>query len=296
MKSDLLVIWSWEYDAPYLQKLMAACDARSVSYQLVDEAGLKTLPARLESGELQARCVIDRAWDWGGDYELHVPAVQKHVPVRVNEYELVRRTWNKPTMHFELIGRGLIAPHMLVVASQNDQPHVHPVPLDHLGKHFSIKAAHSGGSGILKPGARWEDVMQRRAEWPSDETIIQPWIEPGMLGQKRAWFRVFYACGVAYPCWADDTTHIQTPITPEEEHRFQLDRLRGITAQIAGICGLNIFSTEIALGDDGVWRVMDYVNDPCDFRPKSIVPNGVPDEIVDNICARIAGWVKRITR
>jgi hypothetical protein len=39
---------------------------------------------------------------------------------------------------------------------------------------------------------------------------------------------------------------------------------------------------------------MDYVNDPCDYRPKSIVANGVPDEIVDNIVARIAGWAKKL--
>ncbi|HQV71184.1 MAG TPA: hypothetical protein PLJ62_07180 [Thermoflexales bacterium] len=293
MKTDLLVIWSWEYDAPYLEKLKATCAARGVSIQLVGEAGLKALPDQLESGEIQAACVIDRAWDAGDEFELHVPAVKKHIPVRVNEYDLVRRTWNKPTMHFDLIARGLQAPHMLVVASQNNQPHLHPIPTEHLGKLFSIKAAHSGGSGILKPGTTWNDVMERRRDWPADETILQPWIQPDMLGDKRAWFRVFYSCGVAYPCWADDTTHVQTPITPQEEHRHQLDRLRGMTAQIAGICGLNVFSTEIALGKDGVWRVMDYVNDPCDFRPKSLVVNGVPDEIVDGICAQIVGWVAR---
>ena len=66
-----------------------------------------------------------------------------------------------------------------------------------------------------------------------------------------------------------------------------------MTQQIAGLCGLNLFSTEIALDQNNVWQVCDYVNEPCDFRLKSTVANGVPDQVVKAICDRIAGWVKR---
>jgi hypothetical protein len=63
--------------------------------------------------------------------------------------------------------------------------------------------------------------------------------------------------------------------------------------QIAGLCGLNLFSTELALADNNIWHVCDYVNEPCDYRLKSSVVNGVPDEVVAGVADRIASWVKR---
>jgi hypothetical protein len=78
--------------------------------------------------------------------------------------------------------------------------------------------------------------------------------------------------------------------------RWGLDILRGMAQQIAGLCGLNLFSTEIALDTRHIWQVVDYVNEPCDYRLKSGVPNGVPDEIVAAIAERIAAWAARYCR
>jgi hypothetical protein len=294
--SDLLVLWAWEYDADFVDLLKRACDAQGVSMRLCGPDDVPRLKSRFESGELQARVGLDRVWDWGGEYEAHVEALQRQVPLMLNDYAKVRRVWNKVTMHMELISHGLHAPYLLLVPSFDEQPEPKAIDLQPLGPRFSIKGAHSGGSGVLMPAMTWNDVLAQRKEWPSDETIVQAWVEPRMLGKRRAWFRVFYACGSTFPCWADDRTHVQEPVTPEDEGRFQLGVLRGMTQQIAGLCGLNVFSTEIALSDNNIWQVCDYVNEPCDFRLKSVVPNGVPDEVVASICDRIASWVKRRTQ
>jgi hypothetical protein len=251
------------------------------------------LARRLEAGEIHARCCLDRVWDWGGEYEMHVSAVQRHVPLMLNDYDKVRRIWNKVTMHMELIAHGLHAPYLMLVPSIEENPNPPALDLAPLGPRFSIKGAYSGGSGVLKPAMSWSDVLDQRREWPSDQTIVQAWVEPKMLGKRRAWFRVFYACGATYLCWADDRTHIQEIVTPEEEGRFQLSILRGMAQQIAGLCGLNLFSTELALADNNIWHVCDYVNEPCDYRLKSSVVNGVPDEVVAGVADRIASWVKR---
>jgi len=290
---DLLILWAWEYDADFIHLLKQACDARGVTTHICGPDDLTNLSARLDRGEIKARVGLDRVWDWGGEYELHVEAMQRNVPLMVNDYARVRRIWNKLTMHTMLIAHGLYVPHLILIPSCEEQPRLPPIDLTPLGNKFSVKSVHSGGSGILEPVTRWEDVLQQRRDWPSDQTILQAWVEPRLLGKRRAWFRVFYACGSTFPCWADDRTHIHEPVTPEDESRFQLGVLRGMTQQIAGLCGLNLFSTEIALDQNNVWQVCDYVNEPCDFRLKSTVANGVPDQVVSAICDRIAGWVKR---
>lgn len=294
--SDLLILWAWEYDADFVAMLVRACAMRDVSARVCGADELAQLPAWLDAGEIRARVGLDRMWDWGGEYERHVEAMQRNVPLMVNDYARVRRVWNKLTMHMTLIAHGIYVPHLILLPSYEEQPNLPRVNLSPLGGRFSVKSVHSGGSGVLNPVTRWEDVLAQRLEWPGEQTILQAWVEPKLLGKRRAWFRVFYACGSTFPCWADDRTHVQEPVSPEDENRYQLCILRGLTQQIAGLCGLNLFSTEIALDQNNLWQVCDYVNEPCDFRLKSTAVNGVPDEIVAAICDRIAGWVKRRTQ
>ncbi len=296
LNTDALILWEWEHDADWAASLRRAFESRGVASQAMRYQSWGDLPGRLATGELQARLAVDRVWDWGGEYAAHVPAVRRHIPVQLNDYDLVARAWNRPTMHYELIRYGLRAPYMTVVPRFAVQPDLPPLDLSQLGPRFSVKGAHSGGSGVLDPVDNWDDVLRLRRGWPDDETVLQTWLEPAIIAGRRAWFRVFYACGAVFPCWSDDLTHEQTPVTCREESRWGLDVLRGMAQQIAGVCGLNVFSTEIALDARNLWQVIDYVNEPCDYRAKSHIPNGVPDDVLAGIADRIASWAARMVK
>jgi hypothetical protein len=293
---DALILWEWEHDADWVAGLQRAFEACGVASRALRYQTWGDLSGCLASGELRAALVVDRVWDWGGEYAAHVPAARRHVPIVLNDYDLVSQAWNRPTMHYALIERGLRAPHLIVLPRHSAQPDLAPVDLALLGRRFSVKGAHSGGSGVLDPVDNWDEVLRLRLEWPDDETVLQAWIEPRVVAGRRAWFRVFYACGAAFPCWSDDLTHDQIPVTFREESRWGLDVLRGMAQQIAGLCGLNVFSTEIALDERNLWQVVDYVNEPCDFRAKSKTPNGVPDEVLAGIAGRVASWAARAVR
>lgn len=293
---DLCVVWAWEHDADFVALLEAACTVRGLRVTLVGPDEWRDLPARLDSGALRPRALLDRIWDWGDEYTAHLPAVERSGTRVINPYPLVRRIWNKPTMHWELIGHGLRAPNLVILPAYNRDPGLgvfDPAQLKILGSEYSVKGAHSGGSGVLKPVTSWEQVLRLRREWPDDETLVQDWLRPRQLGNRRAWWRVFYAFGRTFPCWADDVTHRQAPLSPRDEARYALGALRATTQQLAGLCGLRLFSTEIALSENGIWQCVDYVNEPCDFRLKSHAVNGVPDETVRQICAALAGWLAR---
>jgi hypothetical protein len=113
--------------------------------------------------------------------------------------------------------------------------------------------------------------------------LLQKFITPAVLGDRRAWFRVFYAFGETILCWWDDVTHIYDEVSADEESRFGLEGLHAIGRKVAEICALEFFSSEVALTDDGTPVVVDYVNEVCDMRLKSRHRDGVPDAVVHMI-------------
>jgi hypothetical protein len=88
--------------------------------------------------------------------------------------------------------------------------------------------------------------------------------------------------------WWDPTSHIYAPLHPAEEERLSLQPLRQIAATIRQICGLNLFSTEVALTPQGLFVVVDPVNDPIDLRLQSCTPDGLPDEMAWTIANGLA--------
>jgi len=80
-----------------------------------------------------------------------------------------------------------------------------------------------------------------------------------------------------------------------EESRYRLGELHKTVVSIARISKLDLFSTEISLTPDGLFVVVDYVNDVLDLRLQSKTPDGVPDDIVHDIAERLTLLVKRQT-
>jgi hypothetical protein len=134
-------------------------------------------------------------------------------------------------------------------------------------------------------------VFEARQANPQDYYLLQARVTPVRLEGRPAWFRVLYCGGKAYPFWWDLTTHVYTQVEEDEERRFGLARLRSTTLDIARVCGLDLFSSEIALIESGNFVVVDYVNNPVDLRLQSAARDGVPDRVVEEIAVTLADLV-----
>ncbi len=157
-----------------------------------------------------------------------------------------------------------------------------------LGKSFTIKPAHGGGGiGVLNGATTLSQVLNARQEFPAQRYLLQSYVIPPRLGSRMAWFRVIYCAGKVYPCWWDKDTHVYARVTPEEEAGYHLGSVRSIALSVANLCGLTLFSTEIAINSDRRFVIVDYVNDPIDLRLQSKAFDGVPDDIVKDITERL---------
>ena len=196
-------------------------------------------------------------------------------------------------MHLEFISRGLYTPHTIILSPYTKRSLINPSDLEPLGGSFAIKpACEGGGDGVILEATSWQQVLEARRQYPHEKYLLQAHVTTRSLDGRPAWFRVLFCNGAVYPCWWDQRTHVYARVTAEERARFGLRSLRELPFRIAQICGLHLFSTEIALTEAGHFLVVDYVNDPVDLRLQSKAVDGVPDGYVESIAARLVRLVE----
>ena len=284
---DLCLPWYWEYDADFVQMVEHACVEQGVSLWQVRPEGLLEAITALYRGEVTFGTLLDRAQD-----DLRFEPISRWARAcnlrRINPAEISEHAENKAAMHLVLIANGIYAPYTLLLPPFIEQPLLPHLDLSPLGASFVIKPAYGGGGeGVVSEATSLDEVLQTRLDYPDQTYLVQSHILTRDLDGRPGWFRVFYAGGAAWPCWWHPITHVYTILSDDEETRYNLGRLRDVTARIASLCGLAWFSTEIACPDDGQFVAVDYVNDSIDLRVQSRAIDGVPDQVVGAMARKL---------
>jgi len=289
---DLCLAWNWEHDVDFVGLLQNACLNQGVSLYQVTPENLGVFVQDLHSEQIFFRALLDRASDLDVRFMSLIEWACEHVIYNINSYEHACATWDKAEMHLMLIEAGLLAPYTMIIPSYESRPVLSAINLQPFGDQFIVKPAHgSGGNGVITEATSLEHVLAARQEYPADKYLLQAHITPRELDSRLAWFRVIYCTGQVFPCWWHPQTHIYAPITKAEEDLYSLYPLRDITASIADMVRLDLFSTEIAFTPQGEFVVIDYVNDQIDLRLQSKALDGVPDDIVQIIAGCLAELV-----
>jgi hypothetical protein len=285
---DLCFAWNWEYDADFVHLIEATCAARGVSLLQVTPQSLDQVLAGLESGKISYTTLFDRASESDPRFQPLVTWANRHRTFQMNPQKNCAWSGDKATMHLEFISRGLYTPYTIILSPYSKHASLHPSDLGPLGGSFAIKpACEGGGDGVILEATSWEQVLAARQQFPGEKYLLQAHVTACLLDGRPAWFRVLYCDGAIYPCWWDQRTHVYGRVTAEEKASFGLRSLREISARIAQICRLQLFSTEIALTEEEDFLVVDYVNDPVDLRMQSKAVDGVPDIYLESIASRL---------
>jgi hypothetical protein len=285
---DLCVAWNWEYDNDFVALLEAGCRSRGLSMLQITPVSLAEALHALAEKEIICRAFFDRASDSDPQFMPLIQWVHENRIYTINSYERASLTWDKAKLHFMVVSAGLEVPDTLILPSYFDQPVLFDTDWFTQTEQFTIKPAHgSGGVGVVINATSWEQVLSVRQEHAADQYLLQAHIIPKELDLRPAWFRVIYCTGQIYSCWWDPGSHVYAPVTAEEKSLHGLGRLEEAVAVIYRLCGLDLFSTEIAFTPDEQFVVVDYVNDQIDLRLQSIHYEGVPDAIVQEIAERL---------
>ena len=289
---DLCIAWNWEYDADFVALLDTVCWAKELSLLQVTPDNLDDSLHSLAEQQVVLWAFFDRASEVDTHFMPLVRWVCEHGIYCINSYGRASRTWDKAVMHLALVNAGLDVPHTIILPAYEEQPILSSIDLVSLGEQFTIKPAHgSGGEGVMTKVTSWNQMLSVRQEHATDRYLLQAHVVPRELDSRLAWFRVIYCAGQVYPCWWNPHTHVYTPVTSAEKIRHGLGPLHDTAVAIACLCGLDLFSTEIAFTSEDLFVVVDYVNDPIDLRLQSKTVDGVPDDIVHDIAEPLVGQV-----
>lgn len=320
---DLCLAWNWEHDADFVRILDSACAARGRTLLDVSARNLRELLPLLSERSAGFRLFLDRASESDSSYLPLVDAAKLLGARRLNPRELADRAYDKAAMHAAFLAGGIPVPQTAILPPLSAQPDLPPIDLSPFNGRFAVKPAlGGGGEGVVVEISTPEQIQSARRGFPDQQYLLQEHVTPKIVDGLPAWFRVIYCLGEVFVNFWDTTTHVYTPVRvgavgavgaavlgdcpaeggamgghvgppqpdppqPNPSQRPFSENLRGIARQIASICRLDLFSTEIAWTEDDRLLVVDYVNDPIDLRLQSRAADGVPDFIVERIAARI---------
>lgn len=300
---DLAIAYDWEFDVEFVSAIEKTMHQFGISTYVITYKNISEVTESVKNRRLGFRFLLDRASDVDDNFiELNRILTKRRTNV-FNPHKLVDHAIDKANMHLEFITSGINVPYSIIIPphSQAKEIFISIDDLELLGSPFIIKPCNTtgGGMGVVKGAESLKEVLNARQKHSNDKYLIQEKVYPKMLDGKRAWFRCYWAFGRIICVWWDDETHIYTQFLESEIEGFGLKKLFLITKTIHRQTKLDFFSTEIALTIKNRFIVIDYVNDQCDMRFKSLHTDGVPDNVVLEIINNLRLFVakeKRINR
>jgi hypothetical protein len=284
---DLGISYNWEYDVDFISLIEKHFKEDGLTTYVIHPNNVSEVKEDLLQKKLAFNCYIDRAWDVDDRFEEIGKILQRRKTRIFNPYKDVLHAIDKASMHLEFITAGLNVPYSIIIPpySQNEVVKLSIEDLSILGRPFIIKPCNTtgGGIGVVTGAESLKEVLKERISYNNDKYLIQEKIYPGIIDDKRSWFRCFWAFGKFIVVFWDDQTHVYETIREELKSKIIIKKLNQITRTIFSIINLDFFSTEVVLTNENRIVVIDYVNDQCDMRLKSRHIDGVPDEIVNEI-------------
>lgn len=297
---DLAIAWDWEYDREFVRLLESSAQALGLTTYSISHHNCEETLTAVQRGQLRIAVLLDRTAETDEQFAAITRALDRLGVNHLNSPQAVRHASDKANMHLEFITAGIHVPFTIIISPYNKKREVELSlsELAQLGRPFIIKPANTtgGGIGVILGAETLKDVIETRQHHKNDKYLLQEEILPMMLDGRKGWFRVFGVSGMVLPCWWDPETHVYTEVSASEQRRWQLITLNHVTRIIASVCRLDFFSTEIAIPNSNRHVAVDYVNEVCDMRPKSLHVDGVPDRVVAAVARQLARRARQLSR
>lgn len=282
-------------DDDFFKIIEANAGRKNLSTYLIYPYNLDETLSKVENNQISFSALYDRASDTSFQFRNLYPLLAKNQCYYLVNLDNQKTAADKSIMHTYFVENNINVPKTVILPAYSEQKilNVSERDFNALNRPFVIKPSlHTGaGSGVYLNAYTLPEIEQRRKQFPDDKYLIQEKIYPREIYLKRFWCRSFYVCGTVITTWWNDYRHRYEVLSDNDQIRLDLDKIQEIMHRIHHICKLHFFSTELAITESNKIYAIDYVNEICDMRLKSTYPDGVPDEIVEQIAEKIVAHI-----
>ncbi len=278
----------------FVRTIEAACKVRRLRTLYIDKKNLNKISQDVRKGELRIKVCLDMASE---TYDVDNPFTKLVYLLRdlgtrvIDDPDDVKAAADKSITHFDLVRSKIPVPYTIVIRHWEPERRLSPDERANLGLPFVIKPALGYGQKgvkIIHQKRPLKEIAEARQFSPGDNFLLQEFIDPLIIEEHLAWFRVYQLFGEIIPCWWNPHTHEYRQVTLREMTEHKLIPLARIATEIGRITRIDFFSCEIAINaKNRKMVVIDYMNDQCAMYPKSEHKDGVPDDLIRHLAERL---------
>jgi hypothetical protein len=211
----------------------------------------------------------------------------------------------KAYAHERLVQAGLPLPPSVVIPRTEADRDLTPEERSRVGERCVIKPSFGvAGLGVVVGVPPERDQIAKARNYDRNEDwLVQRMIKWSHLGDRQAYLRGYNVLGHRTLMWWSNDRGYES-LTWDDFRRYDLHGAVDLIDQVARVTGVEYFSSEIAICDDGdaggagganVGRfcLIDYVNDQCDIDPQADPNRSPPEAWVRWVCHRFAEFTWR---
>lgn len=299
---DLAMTHKLDTDDFFIHQMQQLCAEARLNFFLIEPLWADQFHHYLENGRIWPRVLLNM------HSEHHQPddifhrlvnlAAARNCQV-IDPPDRARAAFDKARLHPQLVNAGINVPWTVVV------PRVRAADWQfsdeeraELGSPFIIKPAMGyGRKGLVLDATREADVDRSIHLWPDENYLCQRRVVPQERNGEPVYFRAYYVFGKVWVSWWNCHNDRYRLLTEGDQSEIPLADIESIMRRIAGLTGMNFFSSEIAQDEDEQLVVIDYVNDQCHLLSQSADPRiGVPDKLISDIARQIVQAAQSLIR
>jgi len=290
---DLVMTHKLDSDDFFIHRIQQHCAEGGLNFFLVEPLWVQRFYEFYARNELWANVLLNM------HSEHHLPddiyhrlvLLAHHKNTRViDPPDIAQAAFDKARMHERLIGAGFHVPYSVVVPqSATATFQLTAVQKEVLGVPFVIKPSHGYGKrGVILDATDESHLTRSVSAWANPSYLLQKKIMPRVIGDRPAYWRVFYCFGEVWLTWWNCFTDSYKVVTEAETQQHGLGKLAENAHGIAELTKMKFFSSEVAQVESGEFVLIDYVNDQCHMLSQSSAPKmGVPDVVVAGIAKKL---------
>lgn len=278
-----------------LALMQRAMSSYGLSLLLVNEKNVQRAIADVQAGDLRPIVYLDMCSRPGDDFEVLLKAMAGAGVHAVAHPDHLAWTY-KAHSHPKLEQAGLPVPPTVILHNGDPDRALTTDELARLGERVVIKPSYgvAGLGAVIGAAPTLDEIRKAREYERTDDWLIQRMVSWRKLEHRDAYLRGYNVLGCRTLMWWDPRAGYGI-LTWDDLREHDLLGAVGLVDQVAQTCGLEFFSTEIAITDspDQRFVLIDYVNDQCDIDPSAAPGRSPPEQWVQWVCTRFAEFTWR---